>query len=612
MMQTTLLSLLFSSLLIQVGLGLLVERALPNSPSGGYAPEVVDCPKTKPTVRLANNLSDDESQWLSRRRNITVAPMRRFLEKANITDFNVGSFFRQAGDNFTAIPNIGIAASGGGYRALMNGAGFISAADSRNNDNSSVSGLLQSTTYLAGLSGGGWLVGSMFANNFSTIPSLQRGRKGTGLWQFDQSIFKGPKEGGIGILNTVNYWKDILEAVDSKAAGWDTSITDYWGRALSYQLVGTPDGGEAYTFSSIANTSNFENGSTPCPILVADGRRTGELVAAPNATIYEFNPFELGSWDDTTYGFAPLEWLASNFTNGTISSKGDCVRGFDQLGFVMGTSSSLFNAVMLANFSGAGNESSIASFVANAIEELLQNFNEQENDVANYAPNPFFGWNPTSNNSNAKEDQLSLVDGGEDGQNIPLHPLIQPARSVDIIFAIDSSADTKTNWPNGTSLRASYNRSMSDIGNNTLFPPVPSAETFINLGLNQRPTLFGCNATNFTLTDNQTVPPLIFYIPNAPYTTHSNVSTFDLVYSDNERDAIILNGFNGATQGNGTVDAEWPTCVACAIMSRSWWKAGENPPRGCSQCFDRYCWNGTTDESPVGQYEPAYIIKKNS
>jgi len=404
----------------------------------------------------------------------------------------------------------------------------------------------------------------------------------------------------------------MIEAVNSKEDGWQTSITDYWGRALSYQLVGTPDGGEAYTFSSIANTSNFENGSTPYPILIADGRRTGEIVAAPNATIYEFNPFELGSWDPTTYGFVPLEWLASNFTNGTISSRGDCVRGFDQLGFVMGTSSSLFNVALLANFSNAGNESFIASFVANAIEELLQNFNEQENDIANYEPNPFFEWNPTTNNSNANEDQLQLVDGGEDGQNIPLHPLIQPVRAIDIIFAIDSSADTETNWPNGTSMRASYNRSNSDIGNNTLFPPVPSAETFINLGLNQRPTLFGCNATNFTLTGNQTVPPLIFYIPNAPYTTYSNVSTFDLVYSDNQRDAIILNGFNGATQGNGTIDAEWPTCVACAILSRSWWKAGQDPPQDCTQCFDRYCWNGTTDETPVSQYEPTIIIREDS
>jgi lysophospholipase len=51
--------------------------------------------------------------------------MRRFIEKANITGFDVESFLRRAGDNFTAIPNIGIAVSGGGYRALMNGAGFL-------------------------------------------------------------------------------------------------------------------------------------------------------------------------------------------------------------------------------------------------------------------------------------------------------------------------------------------------------------------------------------------------------------------------------------------------------------------------------------------------------
>ncbi|ROT43641.1 hypothetical protein SODALDRAFT_269732 [Sodiomyces alkalinus F11] len=610
-----------------------IPRALPDSPSGDYAPAIVDCPRTRPSIRLADRLSDDEASWVRRRRNNTIEPMRDLLVRAAIPDFDAAAYINRVRDNTTALPNIGIAFSGGGYRALMNGAGFLTAADSRNRDlaehATAVAGLLQSATYIAGLSGGGWLVGSVFANNFSTVPALQRGAEDSPLWRFDRSILRGPRESGIGILNTIDYWRTIHDQVSAKAAGWDTSITDYWGRALSYQLVNATDGGPAYTFSSIANSPHFRDAEAPFPILVADGRAPGERIISLNATVYEFNPFEIGSWDPTTYGFAPLRWLASNFTDGTVGRGGggldddnrddnNCVRGFDQIGFVMGTSSSLFNQIILQNTTAAAADTPVPSFVVDAIESILRRLDRNENDIAQYEPNPFYRWNPTGQSHNADARQLSLVDGGEDLQNIPLHPLIQPFRALDVIFAVDSSADTHNSWPNGTALRATYDRVATEIGNGTLFPAVPDADTFINLGLNRRPTFFGCDAANFTSSrindddddddDLFVVPPLIIYVPNAPYTVFSNVSTFQPSYPLGQRDAIIRNGFNSATRGNNTLDEEWPVCVACAVLSRSWWKANESAPDACARCFDRYCWDGSTDTAPVRNYDPAYII----
>ncbi|CRK40403.1 hypothetical protein BN1708_008193, partial [Verticillium longisporum] len=588
-------------------------RALPDSPSGHYEPKVVDCPSTRPSIRLADRLSDQEAEWLPRRRNNTIDPMRELLTRANIPDFDAGAYIDRVRDNATALPNIAIAESGGGYRALMNGAGFLSAADSRNpgasdDGTGAIGGLLQSATYLAGLSGGGWLVGSIFANNFSTVPDLQQGSDGSSVWRFDRSIFRGPEESGISILNTADYWSTVVGDVARKGAGWDTSVTDFWGRALSYQLINATDGGPAYTFSSIADTEQFENADTPFPILVADGRAPGERIISLNATVYEFNPFELGSFDPTTYGFAPLRYLASNFSNGEIARDGECVRGFDQLGFVMGTSSSLFNAFILQNITGVAESADIPDFLVEAVTSVLDRLDADENDIAQYAPNPFFGWNPTNESANHESDQLSLVDGGMDLQNIPLHPLIQPSRAVDVIFAVDASADTAFNWPNGTALRATYDRAGTAIGNGTLFPPVPDAETFVNQRLNQRPTFFGCDADNFTLEAGQSVPPLIVYVPNAPYTAHSNVSTFQPSYPTAQRDAIIRNGFNAATQGNATVDTEWPVCVACAVLSRSLHRGNEAVPEACTRCFERYCWDGSTDSASVSSFEPDFII----
>lgn len=129
----------------------LAVRALPDSPSGGYAPAVVDCPETKPTLRKALDLSNEEKDWLSTRRKNTIEPMRDLLKRANITGFDSETFMNEAAKNTSQLPNVAIAISGGGYRALMNGAGFVAAADNRIQNTTGaggIGGLLQSSTYL--------------------------------------------------------------------------------------------------------------------------------------------------------------------------------------------------------------------------------------------------------------------------------------------------------------------------------------------------------------------------------------------------------------------------------------------------------------------------------
>lgn len=281
--------------------------------------------------------------------------------------------------------------------------------------------------------------------------------------------------------------------------------------------------------------------------------------------MYEFNPWEFGSFDPTTNGFVPVEYLGSNFSAGTLPDDQRCVRGFDNIGYIMGTSSSLFNQFLLQI-----NNTSIPDFIQNSMTSLLTKWGAKNADIATYTPNPFYQWNPETN-GNAQSTTLFLVDGGEDLQNIPLHPVIQPTRHVDVVFAIDSSADTTTYWPNGTSMVAAYQRSLhtSGIANSTAFPAVPDVNSFVNLGLNSQPTFFGCNSSN------QTGPtPLIVYLPNSPYSFDSNVSTFKLEYTDEERNGIVLNGYNVATMANGSRDAEWPACVGCAILSRSLERTG--------------------------------------
>ncbi len=213
---------------LQVRSSHLLPRAVADAPNG-YTPAAVDCPSERPRIRSASSLSPEETSWLRLRRNNTVEPMRRFLGRMNITDFDAPAYIERNRNNASALPNVGIAMSGGGWRALLNGAGAIAAFDDRmpNSTNTGqLGGLLQSATYLAGLSGGGWLVGSLFVNNFTTIRDLQASPEGS-VWNFQRSVFQSPE--GEGIINSAEYYNELKDAVNGKAAaGFNTSITDFW------------------------------------------------------------------------------------------------------------------------------------------------------------------------------------------------------------------------------------------------------------------------------------------------------------------------------------------------------------------------------------------------
>ena len=130
--------------------------------------------------------------------------MQDLLGRLNISGFDAESYITKNAKNTSALPNIAIAVSGGGYRACMNGGGAVQAFDSREVNSTAaghLGGLLQSATYLAGLSGGGWLVGSIFVNNFTIITGLLD-NDASPVWEFGNSIFEGPATGGIQYVHS--------------------------------------------------------------------------------------------------------------------------------------------------------------------------------------------------------------------------------------------------------------------------------------------------------------------------------------------------------------------------------------------------------------------------
>lgn len=150
----------------------------------------------------------------------------------------------------------------------------------------------------------------------------------------------------------------------------------------------------------------------------------------------------MGSFDPALAAFTPTQYLGTSNTS-------ICVTGYDQAAFVTGTSSELFNqfntSVGFSDLSPAVSTNCLHqaaaldnSTIGPVIEFLNQSVPQPgiELDVTLY-PNPFFGVNNGTFSDSGKQF-LSLVDGGEDGQVIPIQPLLVKAREVDVIIAIDA------------------------------------------------------------------------------------------------------------------------------------------------------------------------------
>ncbi|KAM3160011.1 Lysophospholipase [Lachancea thermotolerans] len=588
--------------------------------------------------------------------------------------------------------NMGLAVSGGGYRSMLTGSGFLLGMQEY--------GLVDCLNYITGVSGGSWILAKLISNGFDFdslgqwelersllegVPDLDipdgnvatmletnnlseifkadkwfydKLTQASGLWKrnadpqpldiFEQfyseleqytqlqplgrlesrnpkplsritkavaRLFSsgGGKEEQVNkLLNASNEFRQVvqtyvalhLKVKSKKFEGFPLSFTDYWGHALIGAIAPSS---EAKSVSSLLDQSPaFQNFKTPLPIFVANCKNKD----LENA-VFEFTPFEFGSWNSLGL-FVKLRFLGSKIVAGQALK---CFTGFDEVGFLAATSSSLFNNVLVYVWHLVAPSMDMrmavraifSAFNLHGIKAEIEASNGGKEfshpEYAIYQPNPFFGY-PGKNNILAEQDQLYLVDGGEDGENIPIGPLLIEQRRLDVIFALDSSSDMGS-FPNGSMLRNFYEnheiKSSSSSGPFNLLPYIPPSCEFVNEGLLSRPVAFGCHLESFPELYGRNqgnlsavpLPPIIIYHANSEHSFPSNMSTFKLRYTADEVQKMIQ---NGKDIFNFDSSPKYKRCLACIISKRSYDRATidseEAPlPFFCEVCFSEYCYN---------------------
>lgn len=452
------------------------------------------------------------------------------------------------------------------------GGGFLQAFDNQDLEPSGafsgLKGLYQAATYHSGLQAGAWLLAARLANDDATISSLVNS-----IWvsSFSTDEFLPTNARGPATYSTIS-----MDLVAKSVAGYPPTLPDTWGRILSQHLLYGEDGGLTKTLSGIVNTTAWPKYGMPYPILTAlaidatSGGR-GCIAADLSSTQYEFHPFEYGSWDDSVKTFARTEQMASPSLNGMALARGTCVHNFDNLGFLLATSGNEFNYWC--------GEIPHPNLLLGPLGQLKDNMIAMTGNVHGlsyldeYASIPNSAFASTNEHVMLTND-LYLVSGAQAGENVPLWPLIQPQRGVDVIIANDNSQDTADFWPNGTSLSSTYRRAQM-MGLATM-PDIPTPEFFIERGYHVSPTFFGCY-------DRSKIT--IVYMANTRYTFASNIPDWIMKYSSEDVMGMIANGNQVATFGGSEV---FQRCLGCILLNKV--NEGKGLPSFCERCMDQFCY----------------------
>ncbi|CCM05463.1 uncharacterized protein FIBRA_07684 [Fibroporia radiculosa] len=579
-----------------------------------YTPVSGACPSGFEVVRLVGpvgnqTLNQQEVEYISTRKaNVLPDAWKTYLANIQATNASLPDYVASILSGESRYPNVGIASSGGGWRATLWGAGILNFLDARNETSAALGtgGILQAAQYLSGLSGGANLVGSFAQANFPTIQTLAFGTNSTdptsawGGWlpQINQ------QDPYTNATQNAEYLQELIDEIRGKyAAGFSVSYNDITARDNGRHFVNGTNAenffndtllhGAGYTWSSVPNVPTFASYSQPFPILIAtllspNGNfsniipNSSDIVPTSNP-IMEMNVFEMGSYDPTLAAFTPMKYLGT--TNDSV-----CWTNYDQTAFVVGASGD-WNT-----FYNTSESVLVNSYVYPIVTALNESIPQTDIVLdSSLFPNPFRASIMNGTFIDENETLIMMSDGASDGEAIPIQPLMVKARGLDTIFALDANQDfANAYWSAGGSLVNTQNRINTLFPTAYSMPPIPTnTSEFSAQNLSIRPTFFGC--------DTSTEAPLIIYIANggpprngeAPLTNQqpSNLTLdqtqafLDQVY------AIAMQGY--PTNASEVNDPEWPACLACAVVDRARNATGTERSGLCSSCFERYCWNGT-------------------
>lgn len=313
-----------------------------------------------------------------------------------------------------AMPRIAICCSGGGIRATVSSAGLLKGLDQE--------GIFDAALYMIGLSGGTWSIAPYQISeydHFKDFHPILLDRIVNGF------LHKSEKE---VLADLKTSFPVIAEFLLRKLIFKDIpNVIDLYGFCLAESLLGDDSSKTFFTLGLADQQKNVVHGQRPYPLYTSVNPYDDGI----NYGWYTFSPYEVSS-DDLSAG-VPVWAFGRAFENGISTNKAPHF----PLGFCMG----LFGSALSISFE------ELYSMMLDKLEPKILfaglKYLAQSTTIGETRVFPAEIRNFTYKMKGAPRtniDRNTLVDGGLDF-NIPLPPLLNVDRNIDIIIICDASAD---------------------------------------------------------------------------------------------------------------------------------------------------------------------------
>ena len=317
--------------------------------------------------------------------------------------------FLQIDVDETDLPRIGMAFSGGGFRAMITTLGFLASAKE--------SGLLDATLYMAGVSGATWAIGPWIAS-------------GKSIQEYTDTLHE-KIEYGIDHINDPYELKYLFENLLSRLA-WQqyVSIIDIYGAMIANTLMKELDRERMRITLTQAHQGMLTNNQLPLPIYTA---------ITTNTNPYEWlevTPFEVG----LLKSYIPTWAYGRKFKNGQSLDYAP----EQPLGYYLG----IFGSAFEVNFSDilhhtAGRlqaiRDTLPTFLQKPAELLIHQIKASSVNDFRLFPSMLNNFTYHYMGPLQSEEHICLIDAGIDF-NLPVPPLLRAARNLDTLIIYDSSS----------------------------------------------------------------------------------------------------------------------------------------------------------------------------
>ena len=397
-----------------------------------------DCPafpqRTSSASRILDSatfdgLHPEEKDWIAQRMLKTGPKLASFIQQ------NLFALDPSARTDL----KVAIAVSGGGKRSLFNAAGVTSSL--------ARAGVLDLATWMAGSSGGSWLLGGVYGASLGKEGLIDPATFiSARMADLTKAVFDGTFRANdiltnFGINGVVSLpvapfafqasaatttvkilcqseLKFQSPATKASQAG-NPALAEYWGRALAHQMLGASfqDG---LTMSGLLKDGLLSNHNAPLPLMLLQNAQKSAF------RFWEVSPFDVGVHKGDVHVSYPTALLGTD----AVDPNKRCTTQFDQVSWLMGMSGWIFP--LAQQYRDGTLQSVVCGEAGSACQPLLVN-------------NPFFGHGGPSRQAAAESmpdlftsAETRILDGAATYNN-PVWPFVTPTRQADVLIVIDSS-----------------------------------------------------------------------------------------------------------------------------------------------------------------------------